>query len=264
MSSDPGGDTRPRGEDPRDHREDPRQAGQVPRHPGDDVARGRRQGDPDDDRGPVRSRFRIRRARGDGRRGRRGGRARDDHRQLRRQADPVPGRVDRRARGERHRQRPCRLRRAAARADAVADPRGGSRHRRLARGGRGDRRGREGGGRRDRLRRHQGGRARPLRPDVHLHDRRRPRRPACRTVARRAEARRPHPRVGLGRRSRHGDHARARRVRARRRDRVGLALALAGRRRAARGGRPGVCAACAMRPAAASRPCSTSWPAHRP
>ena len=60
------------------------------------------------------------------RRGRRR-RAGDDHRQLRRQADPLPRRLDRRAGRQRHRQRPRGGRRAAAGADAVADPRGGPR-----------------------------------------------------------------------------------------------------------------------------------------
>ena len=40
-------------------------------------------------------------------------------------------------------------------------------------------------------------------------------------------------------------------------------LAVAGRRRAARGGRSTRCAACATRPAAASPRCSTSWPGPR-
>ena len=44
-------------------------------------------------------------------------RSRDHDRQLRRQADPVPGRLDRRARRQRDRQRPRGLRGAAARAD---------------------------------------------------------------------------------------------------------------------------------------------------
>ena len=44
--------------------------------------------------------------------------ARDDHRQLRRQADALPGRLDRRAGGQRHGQRPRRRGRAPARADA--------------------------------------------------------------------------------------------------------------------------------------------------
>ena len=53
-----------------------------------------------------------------------------------------------------------------------------------------------------------------------------------------APARRPHHPVGEHRRARHGDHARAERVRARRGDRVGHPLAVAGGRRAARGRRP--------------------------
>ena len=55
------------------------------------------------------------------------------------------------------------------------------------------------------------------------------------------DALRPGDRIllsGHDRRARHRDHARARRVRARRRDRVGHALAVAGGRRAAGGGRP--------------------------
>ena len=52
-------------------------------------------------------------------------RARADHRQLRRQADPLPGRLDRRARGQRDRQRPRGGGRAPARAHALARARGG-------------------------------------------------------------------------------------------------------------------------------------------
>ena len=83
--------------------------------------------------------------------------------------------------------------------------------------GRRDRRGRCGGRRRDRRRRHQGRRARPRRRDVPVHHRRRPPRPARVDVAAEPAPRRPHPRLRLDRRARHGDHARARGVRARRR-----------------------------------------------
>ena len=68
--------------------------------------------------------------------------------------------------------------------------------------------------RRDRRRRHQGRRARPRRRDVPVHDRRRAPRPARDAVAAEPAPRRPHPRLGLDRRARHRDHARARRVRA--------------------------------------------------
>ena len=76
----------------------------------------------------------------------------------------------------------------------------------------------------------------------------------ARALARRAAPRRPHPRQRPDRRARHGDHARARRVRARRRGRVRHAPAVARRRRDARRGRAPACAACATRRAAASRP----------
>ena len=59
---------------------------------------------------------------------------------LRRQAAALPGRLDRRARGQRHGQRPRRRGRAAARADDRDDPRGGPGLGRPARRGRGDRR----------------------------------------------------------------------------------------------------------------------------
>ena len=74
-----------------------------------------------------------------------GGGARADDRQLRRQADPLPRRLDRRARGERHGQRPRRRRGAPARAHALARARGGARRGRPAGRGRGDRRRRRGG-----------------------------------------------------------------------------------------------------------------------
>ena len=87
-----------------------------------DGPRRRRQGDPDPDRGPASCpAFGVDRARRAGRRRRARGRrrrARDDDRQLRRQADPLPRRLDRRAGGQRHRQRPRRRRRPAARAHA--------------------------------------------------------------------------------------------------------------------------------------------------
>ena len=69
----------------------------------------------------------------------------------------------------------------------------------------------------DRRRRHEGRRARRLRPDVHLHDRDRRHRRPLEPVAVIPAAGRQDPRLGPDRRSRHGDHARSRRVRARRR-----------------------------------------------
>ena len=107
-----------------------------------DGPRRRGQGDPDPDRGAAASRpsrttrwprwatpARCRRRHA----------ARDDHRQLRGQADPLPRRLDRRAGGQRHRQRPRRVRRAPAGAEPLARARGGPRRRRAARRGRGDR-----------------------------------------------------------------------------------------------------------------------------
>ena len=73
------------------------------------------------------------------------GRARADHRRVRGQAAALPGRLDRRARGQRHGQRPRHGRGAAARAQPRADPRGGAHRGRPARRGRGDRPGRRGG-----------------------------------------------------------------------------------------------------------------------
>ncbi len=78
-----------------------------------------------------------------------------------------------------------------------------------------------------------------------------PARPAREPRRRLDPARRPRPAVRHDRRARHGHHARPRGVRARRRRRVGHALAVAGRptpcwRRSGRS-----CAACATRPAAA-------------
>ncbi len=90
---------------------------------------------------------------------------------LRGQAAALPRRLDRRAGGQRHRQRPGRVRRPSARAEPLAGARGGARGRGAARRGRRDRAGRAGGGRRDRRGRHEGRRARPRRRDVHLHDR---------------------------------------------------------------------------------------------
>ena len=73
-----------------------------------------------------------------------------DDRLVRGQADPLPRRLDRRPRRERHGERPRGLRRAPARAEPVADPRGGPGRGRPARRGRGDRRGGRGGRGRDR------------------------------------------------------------------------------------------------------------------
>ena len=96
----------------------------------------------------------------------------------------LPGRLDRRAGGQRDRQRPGRLGRPGARADALARARGGPSDRAAARrgGGGGRRRGR--GGRGGDRGRHEGRRARPGRRHVRLHDRRRSRRPASGAVAR--------------------------------------------------------------------------------
>ena len=157
---------------------------------------------------------------GDAGASRRRRRPRADDRQLRRQADPLPGRLDRRAGRQRHRQRPRRGGRAAARAE------------------------------RCRWSSRRASTADVLRAEVEAIAARRARRPASRsspatrrsssaatptamyvcttghrpasTRARalspaRAAAGRPDPRLRLDRRARHGDHARARRVRARRR-----------------------------------------------
>ena len=166
--------------------------------------------------------------------GRRG--ARDHHRLLRRQAAALPGRLDRRARGQRDRQRPRGRRRAAGRPDPVARARGGPRGGRAAGRGRGDRRG---GGEAP------GSRSSPAtprwssavtptgctsaRPGVGRRD------PRATLSPEGAAAGRPDPALREHRRARHGDHAGPRRVRARRLDRVGHALAVAGRRRAAGG-----------------------------
>ena len=172
-----------------DHRDRPLQAPALQGGPRHDGPRGRRQGDADPDRGPAAARPRLRggrarRARRLRRRPHRGPRPGDEHRQLRGQAAPVPGRLDRRARGERHRERPGDGRCEARRPEPLADPRGGAPRRRPARRGRGDRRGRRGRGRRGDHRRHQGRRARRLRRHVHLHrggrQARRPRRAAGR------------------------------------------------------------------------------------
>ena len=69
-------------------------------------------------------------------------RRRAHDRQLRRQAAALPGRLDRRARRQRHVNDLAVAGRAAARAQPRADPRGGPRRRRAARRGRGDRRAR--------------------------------------------------------------------------------------------------------------------------
>ncbi len=96
---------------------------------------------------------------------------RHDHRHLRRQAAPVPRRVDRRARRLRHRERPRRRRRQGAGAQPRVRPRGGPRRRRPTRGGRCDRPHRRRGRSLRRHRRHQGRRARAGRRHVRLHDR---------------------------------------------------------------------------------------------
>ena len=69
------------------------------------------------------------------------------------------------------------------------------------------------------------------------------------------QAGRPDPALGHDRRPRHGDHAGPRRVRARRRRRVGHAVAVARRGRAARRRRAWRCTACATPPAAGSPRC---------
>ena len=85
----------------------------------------------------------------------------DDHRQLRRQADPLPRRIDRRAGRQRHGQRPGDGRCTPARADALAScSRRASRPTTCAPRSRRSPPRRRGGGRRDRRGRHQGRRAR--------------------------------------------------------------------------------------------------------
>src|SRR5262249_22590199 len=69
---------------------------------------------------------------------------------------------------------------------------------------------------------------RPLRLDVHLHDGARPDRRPRAALAGGAPSGRPVPRLGLDRRARDGDHARARRVRARGGGALGHAAAVAG------------------------------------
>ena len=125
--------------------------------------------------------------------------------------------------------------------------------------GRGDRRGRRGGRRRGRRRRHEGRRARPRRRDVRLHDRASARvDPRASLAPASLEARRPGPRLGDDRRARHGDHARPRRARARRRHRVRHPLAVAGRRRAARRRRDGAALHARRDPRRGRDACSTS------
>ena len=101
----------------------------------------------------------------------RGPRAGAHHRLLRGQAAALPGRVDRRAGGERNRQRPGGRGRSPARPVTVADPRGGSGRRPPARRGGGDRARRRARRRGDHRRGHQGGRTRPRRRDVCVHRR---------------------------------------------------------------------------------------------
>ena len=185
------------------------------------------------------------------------GRARADHRQLRRQADPL-SRAARsaswpstarsttsRSRGA----RPLALTLSLVLEEGLAADDLRAEVEAIAAAA--ERRGRRG-----RRRRHEGRRARPLRLDVRDDDRARPASTTGRGSRRRRCAGRPHPRLRPDRRARDGDHARPRRVRARRRGRVRHALALAGGRRAARRRRARRCAACATRPAAASRRCS--------
>ena len=174
-----------------------------------------------------------------------------------------PGRLDRRARRQRHRQRSRHGRRPAAGADRVDDPRGGARLRRAARRGGGDRRRRAraagveivGGdtkvverGAADGCTSARPASARSIRALADGH--------------RRDPAGRQDPRLGPDRRARHGDHARAQPVRPRRRDRVRHLLAVAGGRRAARQRPARSCTACATPPAAEWPRCSTSWPGH--
>ncbi len=122
----------------------------------------------------------------------------------------------------------------------VAGPRGGAARRRAARRGRGDRRGRAPppASRSSPATRRSSSVATPTactsaRPGSGRRD------PRARLSPAAAAPRRPDPALGRDRRARHGDHARAGRVRARRRDRVGHALAVAGGRCAARRRRPG-------------------------
>ena len=183
-------------------------------------------------------------------------RPRAHHRQLRGQADPLPGRLDRRAGRQRNRQRPRRLGRAPARAEPLPDPRRGTGRGRAARRGRGDRGRRPSGRGRDRrpATPRSSSAATPTRctsarPALGRLD------PRATPLAARAAPGRPRDRLRRRRRARHGDHAGPRRARPRRRDRVRHLLAVAGGRRAARRRRARRCAACATRPAAASPRC---------
>ena len=99
---------------------------------------------------------------------------------------------------------------------------------------RGDRHRGRGGRRRDRDRRHQGGRARARGRHVHLHRRHRQDRFESAALAAGDSPRRPHSGLRHGRRPRLGDHARAGRVLARRRNQLRHPAALARGRRAAR------------------------------
>ena len=122
-------------------------------------------------------------------RGRRAGRRRrDHHRRVRGQAAALPGRLDRRARGQRDGQRPGDGRRATGGAHAQPDPRRGPGERRAARRGRRDRARGRSGRRADRRRRHEGRRARPRRRHVHHHDRPRARATRGRRSRRRGPA----------------------------------------------------------------------------
>ena len=172
----------------------------------------------------------------------------------------VPRRVDRRAGRQRHGERPRDGRRAPAGADARAHPRGGPAGRRAARPrSRPSPTAAQAADVSDRRRRHQGRRPRPGRRHVPLHHRHRPhRRPRAELSP---AALRPGDRIlvsGPIGAARHGDHARARGVRARRRGRVRHAAAVARGRRDARGRPAPACAACATPRAAAWRPSSTS------
>ena len=202
-----------------------------------------------------------RRRRGRGRRRRAGA----DHRLIRGQAAALPRRLDRRARGQRDGQRPRRVGRAAARAErcrwcsrrgcpptmlraeveAIAAAAEAAGVEIVA----GDTKVVERG--------HADGM-------YVCTDRRSARRDPRAQLS--PAALRPGDRIllsGRDRRARDGDHAGPRRVRARRRDRVGHA-ARCGRRSTRCSRRPGrACAACATPPAAASRRCSTSWPGPR-
>ena len=227
--------------DPRDHRDRARQARQVPRRADHDGPRRRRQGDADADRGAARARAS-------------GGEALDaladagavavDGTGLALTTDSFvvkPLRFPGGSIGELAVNGTVNdlavAGRAAARADALARPRGGpGRRRRCAPRSRRSPRAARGGRRGGRRRRHEGRRARPRRRDVRLHDRPR----AASTRARSsAPGRAARPATASSSRARSASTARrscspAASSSLERRHRVRHALAVAGGRRAAR------------------------------